>query len=89
MEIFIKVAPRHYDLLRSRIPGASPAHKALAKATPIEHSVGGVEFEGYSIPCDGDQARVILAVARQCCPEITRDIEKAIRLGRTDHENAS
>jgi hypothetical protein len=88
MEIFIKVAPRHYDLLRNRIPSSSPAHEALAKATPIEHSVGGVEFEGYTIPCDSGQARTLLAAARQCCPEITRDIEKAISRGRTDHENA-
>jgi len=81
VEIFIKVAPRHYDLLRSRVPSESPAHEALTKATPIEHSLGGVEFEGYNIPCDERQVRIILDVARRCCPEITPEIEEAIRLG--------
>jgi len=81
MEIFIKVALRHYDLLRNRVPSASPAHEAIAKATPIEHSVSGVQFEGYNIPCNETQARIILDVARRCCPEITPDIEEAIKLG--------
>jgi len=80
MEIFIKLAARHYELLRERVPGASPAHQALAKATPIEHSVDGVEFEGYTVPCDGEQARALLAAVRKCCPEITAAIEKAIGL---------
>jgi hypothetical protein len=82
MEIYIKVAPRHYDLLRDELPDDSPAHQAIETATPIEHSVGGVEFEGYNIPCDEDQAQIILDTAKRCCPEIIHDIEQAIKLAR-------
>lgn len=46
MEIFIKLASRHYDVLRDRTPVDSPAHRAIGQATPIEHALGGVEFEG-------------------------------------------
>jgi hypothetical protein len=79
MEIFIKVALRHYDLLRDRVPSASPAHEAIVKATLIEHSVSGVQFEGYNIPCDETQARAILDLAGQCCPEIIPEVQKAIQ----------
>jgi hypothetical protein len=83
MELFIKFASRHYERLLAAIPAGSPAHQAIGKATPIEHSVGGVEFEGYTIPCDENQARIILGVARQCCPEIVRDIEEALAQGKS------
>jgi hypothetical protein len=32
--------------------------------------------------CDENQARMILEVAKQCCPEIIRNIEQAIKLAR-------
>jgi hypothetical protein len=83
MEIFIKVAPRYYERLRSQIASDSPAHEALNRATRIDHSVDGVLFVGYTIPCDENQARIILETAKQCCPEITHDIEQAIRLGQS------
>jgi hypothetical protein len=82
MEIFIKVAPRDYNRLRRQIPAASVAQHAMNRATPIDHSLDGVQFAGYTIPCDEEQARIILEVAKQCCPEIIRDIQEAIRLAR-------
>jgi hypothetical protein len=80
MDIFIKVARRDYERLRSQIPSDSPAREALEKATPIGHSIEGVQFEGYNIPCDENQARIIGEIAEQCCPEIIPDIEKAIKV---------
>jgi hypothetical protein len=50
----------------------------------IEHAVEGVLFEGYNIPCDEDQARILLETAKQHCPEIVRDIQEALRLARRD-----
>jgi len=84
MDIFIKVARRYYGRLRSQIPTESPAREAIDKATRIDHAVEGVLFEGYNIPCDKDQARILLETARQYCPEIVRDIEEALRLARRD-----
>jgi hypothetical protein len=84
MNKFIKVAPRYYERLRSQIPIESPAREAIDKATRIDHAVEGVLFEGYNIPCDEDQARILLEIAKQYCPEIVRDVEEALRLSRSD-----
>jgi hypothetical protein len=84
MNTFIKVAPRYYERLRNQIPIESPAREAIDKATRIDHAVEGVLFEGYNIPCDEDQARILLETAKQYCPEIVRDIEEALKLSRSD-----
>jgi hypothetical protein len=84
MNKFIKVAPRYYERLRSQIPTESPAREAIDKATRIDHAVEGVLFEGYSIPCDEDQARILLETAKQYCPDIVPDIEEALKLSRSD-----
>ena len=78
MEIFIKIAPGPYNRLRSHIPTESAAHKAIEKASRIDYSVEGVLFAGYTIPCNDEQARIILEIAKQCCPEVVQDIEKTI-----------
>jgi len=82
VEIFIKLAPRPYNLLRNHIPAESSAHEAIERASRIDHSVEGVLFAGFSIPCNEEQARVILEIAKQYCPEIIPDIEKAITFAR-------
>ena len=48
MEIFIKLAPQFYKRLRAEIPAGSAAHVAIEKATPIDHSLDGVLFAGYT-----------------------------------------
>lgn len=83
MNIFIKVAPEEYSRLRERIPTESPAHDAIAKAAPIGHAIEGVTFAGYGISCDENQARQILASAKECCPSAVLEIEKAIELARS------
>jgi hypothetical protein len=84
MDIFIKVAPRQFERLRNQISTDAPAHEAINKATRIDHAVEGVLFEGYSIPYDEEQARIVLETAKQHCPEIVRDIEQALRQPRSD-----
>jgi len=83
MEVFIKVAPREYGRLRSKISSNSPAREAVDNATRIDHALEGILFEGYSIRCDEDQARIILDAAKQSCPDIIQDIEKAITFARS------
>ncbi|MPZ75362.1 MAG: hypothetical protein GEU77_02455 [Deltaproteobacteria bacterium] len=81
MEVFIKIAPQEFSRLRERITSDSPAHEAIDRATPIDHAIEGVLFEGYNITCDENQARTILEVAQECS-EIIPDIEQAIKLAR-------
>lgn len=82
MEIFLKLASRDYERLRNHVPSPSAAREAMDKATPIDHSVEGVLFQGYDVPCDEDQARIILETAKRYCPEITPKIEEAIKLAQ-------
>jgi hypothetical protein len=83
MDVFIKVAPRQYERLRNQISPDSRAHAAIDNATRIDHAIEGVRFEGYNIPCDEDQARIILEVAKQYCPEAIPAIEEAMSLARS------
>jgi hypothetical protein len=82
MEILIKIAPQAYGRLRSHISTRSAAHEAIEKASRIDHAIEGVLFAGYTIACNEEQARIILEIAKQCCPEIIPDIEEAITLAR-------
>ena len=72
MKIIIKAAPRDYRRLRSYIPADSPAYEAMEKATRLDYSLDGVLFAGYSIPRDEEQARIILEIAKRCCPEVAK-----------------
>lgn len=83
MKIFIKLASRDYEKLRSRIASGSPAREAIERATRIDYSLDGVLFEGYNIPCDERDAQVLLKIATQCCPEIVSQIQKAMRLAES------
>ena len=83
MDIFIKIASRHYDRLRRHISAESAAHEAVERASRIDHSIEGLLFAGYSIPWNENQARIILKTAAEHCPEIVPDIEKAINLARS------
>jgi hypothetical protein len=82
VETFLKVAPRAYDRLRIYIPAGSPAHEAIEKATPIDYSLEGVRFAGYSVPCNDEQLGIILEAAKQCCPEIVPAVEQALTRSR-------
>jgi hypothetical protein len=81
MEVCIRIPPRYYERLWSRIPEDSRAREAIEKATCIHQASDGVLSEGYSIPCDENQARILLAAAVEYCPEVVPDIEKALARG--------
>jgi hypothetical protein len=83
VEILIKIAPQAYDRLRSHISIESAAHEAIETASRIDHAIEGVLFAGYTIACNEEQARIILEIAKQCCPEIIPTIEEAVRLARS------
>jgi hypothetical protein len=78
----IKIALWVYKRLRSDIPTESAAREVIEHASRIDHSIEGVLFAGYAIRCNEEQARVILETAKQCCPEVVRNIEEAITLAQ-------
>jgi hypothetical protein len=82
MQINIKIASREFHRLREQVPADSVAREAIEKATRIDHSLEGVMFAGYAIPCDEEQACVIREIAARCCPEVIPAIETAISLAR-------
>ena len=82
MEMIIKLSRQTYQRLRDHVPAHSPAHEPIEKAAPIDHSVEGVTFAGYSIACDDEQALVMLDVAKRHCPDAVTEIEKALASAR-------
>jgi hypothetical protein len=83
MDIHIKMAREQYQRLRSGFPANSPLRHLIDNASRIDHAVEGVLFAGYDIACNEDQARAFLETAKQCCPEVIPDIEKAIKFARS------
>jgi hypothetical protein len=83
MEISIKLNSRDYQELRRLVPPGSAGREAIDKATPIAHALEGVEFGGYAITCNEDQAKSIIAIAKQCCPEMVSEIENSVALARS------
>jgi hypothetical protein len=78
MEVCIKVPPRYYERLWSRVPDDSCAREPIEKATRIDQSADGAFSEAYSIPCDENQARILLKAAAEYCPELVPEIERAL-----------
>ena len=70
MEISIKVNSQDYQRLRREMPANSPAREAINKASRIEHALEGIQFEGYTITCNENEAEIILGIAKQCCPDV-------------------
>jgi hypothetical protein len=83
MEISIKLNSRDYQELRRHMPPGSSGREVIDKATPIAHALEGVEFEGYAITCNEEQAKFILGIAKQCCPEMVSEIENGVALARS------
>ena len=52
------------------MPANSPAREAINKASRIEHALEGIQFEGYTITCNENEAEIILGIAKQCCPDV-------------------
>jgi hypothetical protein len=88
MEIFIKLASREFEQLRTKLPAGSHT-QIMDRATRIEHSVDGVLFEGYTIPCGERDARKLLETAAKYCPEVVSKIQEAIRLAESDTRRRS
>lgn len=82
MNVVIKITPESYRRLRDHVPNDSAAHEAVETAARIEHAVEGVLFAGYSITCDEAQARLLLDIAKRCCPEVVVEVEKALNAAR-------
>jgi hypothetical protein len=82
MQISIKITANDYHRLREHIPGNSSAREAIDKATGIDHSLEGVLFAGYMIPCNDEQAQIIRDIATRYCREIIPAIDQAIKLAR-------
>ena len=78
MDVVIKMSPETYRRLRDGIPAASPAREPIEMATPINHSVEGVTFAGYSVGCSAEQARIMREYARRHYPEAVPEIDKAL-----------
>ena len=88
MEISIKVNSQDYQRLRRQMPANSPAREAINKASHIEHALEGIQFEGYTITCNENEAEIILGIAKQCCPDVVPEIKNGVMLARSQSSAA-
>ena len=84
MDIFIKVARRYYERLRSQIPTESPAREAIDKATRIDHAVEGYCLKVTIFPVTRTRRASFSKQRDNIAPRLSRDIEEALRLARRD-----
>ncbi len=80
MKIMIEMSPEHYDLLLSRVSRYSVADVLLKNS--IVSGGSAKENRIVEIACEESDAKSLLKVAQDVCPEAAIEIDKAVTLAR-------
>jgi hypothetical protein len=79
MEVKITLRPDSHQILLSRVPEDSTAHRALKNAQLILSYINKQPRE-YDVDCDHQVAQSLLKYAAEHCPDAVKEIEFAIRV---------
>jgi hypothetical protein len=77
IKILIEMSPEHHHALLKRASESSPVYFRLKNAVKTESNT-------ILIPCDGDEAEMLLQVAKHFCPDAVSPIETAMKAGRSN-----
>jgi hypothetical protein len=80
MKVMIEISRRHYDALLGRIGEESPMYSTLKNGVTTQGPDAGVTSEMMAIFCDGQQAHMLLRLAKQLSPESAYEVAKGLRL---------
>ena len=83
MKIVIEIATVQYDRLLSLVPADAPAYSLLKNGVVVDHSKPSIPRKTVEILCEIEEARQLLAVAKQLCPEAAPQIEDGLVNPRT------
>ena len=85
MRILIEISPKYYDRLLSRISADARMYAVLKNGVVIYPAEAGASTRTIEILCEKFEARMLLAVAEELCPEAAPQVEEGIRLSRQLH----
>jgi hypothetical protein len=77
IEVLIEISADHHHSLLKRASEASPVYSRLKNAVKTESGT-------ILVPCNGDEAEMLLQVAKRFCPEVGSVIQAAIKASRPD-----
>jgi hypothetical protein len=72
IEVLIEMSPEHHHSLLKRASETSPVYFRLKNAVKTESDT-------ILVPCSGDEAEMLLQVAKHFCPDAVSSIEAAIK----------
>jgi hypothetical protein len=78
VKILIEIATVQYDRLLSMVPADAPAYSILKNGVVIDPSKPSIPHKTVHILCEVEEARELLAVAKQLCPEAAPQIEDGL-----------
>ena len=77
IKVLIELSPEHHHSLLKRASETSPVYFRLKNAVKTESDT-------ILVPCDGDEAEMLLQVAKHFCPDAVSRIEAAIKAGQSN-----
>ena len=78
MKILIEIATAQYDRLLNVIPQDSPVYSILKNGVVVDRSKPSLPRKTIEILCEVEEARELLTVAKQLCPEAAPQIEDGL-----------
>jgi hypothetical protein len=72
IKVLIEMSPEHHHSLLKRASEASPVYFRLKNAVKTESN-------SILVPCNEDEAKMLLQVAKHFCPDAVSAIEAAIK----------
>lgn len=79
MQVTLQLQSGTYDCLLNHVPGEeSDARRALKEATKLNNTRALPEIV-FTVLCAETQARVLLDIAKEHCPQAVHEIEFAIQ----------
>ncbi len=82
MKINFHLYSHERDAIREHLPAGSPASKCLEAATPLDISGEPVIRPEWAVPCEEEDAKLILEVAKKWCPDALPNINVGFKLKR-------
>ena len=80
MKIMIEMSPEHYDRLLSKVSQNSVSYNLLKNG--VVSGGSAKENRLIEIACEESEARTLLHVAQDLCPEAAIEIDQGVTLGR-------
>jgi hypothetical protein len=83
VKITIEMSRQNYDSLLSRVTEGSRAYVTLMSSVVYRESESLLPTDTVMTVCEDNEARALLELAQDCCPEAVSAIEAAVKNPRS------